>query len=211
MSSSASGESVPWSGDLPPIQHPMSDDVASMVIDDTRDRMARAVERARTEFGSIRTGRAAPALVEKIPVEYYGSDVPLQQLAGFSVPEARMLVISPFDKGSIGAIEKAIRQSDLGLNPSNDGNNIRLSFPPLTAERRKEYVKIVKGMAEDGRIAVRNLRRSGRQELEAFEKDGELSEDELARAEKELDKVTHAAEAEIDAALAHKEHELLED
>lgn len=189
----------------------MSDDTASMVIDDTRDRMARAVERARSEFSSIRTGRAAPALVEKIPVEYYGSEVPLQQLAGFSVPEARMLVISPFDKGAMGAIEKAIRMSDLGLNPSNDGNNIRLSFPPLTADRRKEYVRIVKGMAEDGRIAVRNLRRSGRQELEAFEKDGELSEDELARAEKELDRVTHAAEAEIDAALAHKEHELLED
>jgi ribosome recycling factor len=189
----------------------MSDDMASMVIDDTKDRMARAVERARSEFSSIRTGRASPALVEKIPVEYYGSDVPLQQLAGFSVPEARMLVISPFDKGAMAAIEKAIRQSDLGLNPSNDGNNIRLSFPPLTAERRKEYVKVVKAMAEDGRIAVRNLRRSGRQELEAFEKDGELSEDELSRAEKALDKITHAAEAEIDAALAHKEQELLED
>lgn len=185
--------------------------MASMVIDDTKDRMGRAVERARSEFSSIRTGRASPALVEKIQVEYYGSDVPLQQLAGFSVPEARMLVISPFDKGAMAAIEKAIRQSDLGLNPSNDGNNIRLSFPPLTAERRKEYVKVVKGMAEDGRISVRNLRRSGRQELEAFEKDGELSEDELARAEKELDKITHAAEAEIDAALAHKEQELLED
>jgi ribosome recycling factor len=189
----------------------MSDDVASMVIDDTKERMARAVSRARSEFGSIRTGRAAPALVEKIPVEYYGSDVPLQQLAGFSVPEARMLVISPFDKGAMAAIEKAIRQSDLGLNPSNDGTNIRLTFPPLTAERRREYVRVVKGMAEDGRIAIRNLRRSGRQELEAFEKDGELSEDELARAEKDLDKVTHAAEAEIDAALAHKEQELLED
>jgi ribosome recycling factor len=189
----------------------MSDDMASMVIDDTKERMARAVARARSEFGSIRTGRAAPALVEKIPVEYYGSDGPLQQLAGFSVPEARLLVISPFDKGAMAAIEKAIRQSDLGLNPSNDGNNIRLSFPPLTAERRKEYVRIVKGMAEEGRIAVRNLRRSGRQELEAFQKDGELSEDELARAEKGLDKVTQAAEAEIDAALAHKEQELLED
>ena len=189
----------------------MSDDVTSMVIEDIRARMAKAVERARAEFSSIRTGRAAPALVEKIPVEYYGSEVPLQQLAGFSVPEARMLVISPFDKGAMGAIEKAIRQSDLGLNPSNDGNSIRLTFPPLTAERRKEYVKIVKGMAEDGRIAVRNLRRSGRHELEAFEKDGDLSEDELSRAEKELDKITHAAEAEIDAALAHKEQELLED
>lgn len=189
----------------------MSDDMAAMVLEDARERMERAVERARAEFSSIRTGRAAPALVEKLPVEYYGSDVPLQQLAGFSVPEARMLVISPFDKGSIGAIEKALRMSDLGLNPSNDGASIRLTFPPLTAERRKEYVKIVKHMAEEGRIAVRNVRRSGRHELEGFQKDGDLSEDELARAEKELDKVTQAAEAQIDAALAHKEQELLED
>jgi ribosome recycling factor len=189
----------------------MSDDITSMVIDEVRARMSKAVEHSRSEFSSIRTGRAAPALVEKIPVEYYGSDVPLQQLAGFSVPEARMLVISPFDKGAMPAIEKALRTSDLGLNPSNDGNNIRLSFPPLTADRRKEYVRIVKQMAEDGRIAIRNARRHGRQELEGFQKDGDLSEDELARAEKDLDKVTHAAEAEIDAALAHKEQELLED
>ena len=189
----------------------MSDDVAGMVIEDLRDRMNRAVVRARAEFGNIRTGRAAPALVEKLIVEYYGSEVPLQQLAGFSVPEARLLVISPFDKGSVSAIEKAIRMSALGLNPSNDGNNIRLSFPPLTSERRREYVKVVKGMAEDGRVAIRNLRRAGRQELEAFEKEGDLSEDELARAEKELDKLTQAAEADIDTALAVKEQELLED
>lgn len=189
----------------------MSDDTASMVLDDARERMTRAVVHARAEFGNIRTGRAAPALVEKLPVDYYGSEVPLQQLAGFSVPEARMLVISPYDKGAMGAIEKAIQNSDLGLNPSNDGNNIRLSFPPLTAERRKEYVRVVRGMAEDGRIAVRNLRRTARQELEAFEKDGELSEDELTRAEKELDRATQSAEADIDAALAQKEQELLED
>ena len=189
----------------------MTDETVSMVLDDARDRMAKAVTHTRAEFANIRTGRAAPALVEKIPVEYYGSTVPLQQLAGFSVPEARMLVVNPYDKASIGAIEKAIRSSDLGLNPSNDGNSIRLSFPPLTADRRKEFVKVVKGMAEDGRIKVRNLRRSGRQELEAFEKDGELSEDELARAEKELDKITQAAEAEIDSALNTKEQELLED
>lgn len=189
----------------------MSDDVASLVLEDARDRMDRAVVHARSEFGGVRTGRAAPALVEKLIVEYYGSEVPLQQLAGFSVPEARTLIINPYDKGAMGAIEKAIRNSDLGLNPSNDGNSIRLSFPPLTADRRKEFVKVVKGMAEDGRITVRNLRRSGRQELEAFEKDGELSEDELARAEKELDKITQAAEAEIDSALSIKEQELLED
>ena len=189
----------------------MTDDTVSMVLDDARERMTKVVTRTRAEFANVRTGRAAPALVEKLPVEYYGSTVPLQQLAGFSVPEARMLVVTPYDKASLGAIEKAIRTSDLGLNPSNDGNSIRLSFPPLTAERRKEFVKVVKGMAEDGRIAVRNVRRSGRQELEAFEKDGDLSEDELARAEKELDKITHASEAEIDTALSTKEQELLED
>lgn len=189
----------------------MSSEMASMVIDDVKDRMSKVVVHTRADFGNIRTGRAAPALVEKLPVEYYGSTVPLQQLAGFSVPEARMLVISPYDKESVGAIEKAIRISDLGLNPSNDGNSIRLSFPPLTSERRKEFVKVVKHMAEDGRISVRSLRRAGRQELDAFEKDGELSEDELARAQKELDKLTQAAEAEIDVALAHKEQELLED
>ncbi len=185
--------------------------MVSMVLDDARDKMGNVVTRTRADFSNIRTGRAAPALVEKIRVEYYGSEVPLQQLAGFSVPEARTLVITPYDKGSVGAIEKALRVSDLGLNPSNDGNNIRLNFPPLTAERRKEFVKVVKGMAEDGRISVRNLRRSGRQELEAFEKDGDLSEDELSRAEKELDKLTQATEAEIDKALSQKESELLED
>lgn len=185
--------------------------MAALVLDDARERMTRAVVHTRADFGNVRTGRAAPALVEKLPVEYYGSDVPLQQLAGFSVPEARMLVINPYDKGAVAAIEKAIRRSDLGLNPSNDGTSIRLSFPPLTSERRKEFVKVVKAMAEDGRITIRNVRRSARQELDALEKEGDLSEDELARAEKELDKLTQAAEAEIDGALGAKEQELLED
>jgi len=189
----------------------VSGELVALVLDETADKMGRAVVHARTDFGSIRTGRAAPALVEKINVEYYGTDVPLQQLAGFSVPEARMLVITPYDKSSLAAIEKAIRQSDLGLNPSNDGVNIRLTFPPLTADRRRDLVRVVKGMAEEGRVAVRNLRRSGRHELEALEKDGELSEDDLQRAEKELDKLTHAQEAEIDQALELKERELLED
>ena len=189
----------------------MSDEMATLIVDDTRERMGRAVVHTRADFANIRTGRAAPALVEKLIVDYYGSEVPLQQLAGFSVPEARLLVITPYDQGSVGAIEKAIQKSDLGLNPSNDGNSIRLSFPPLTTERRKEFVKVVKGMAEDGRITVRNLRRSGRQELEALEKSGELSEDELSRAEKELDKLTQAAESDIDVAFGLKEQELLED
>lgn len=185
--------------------------MVGMVLDDAREKMGRAVQHARADFSSIRTGRAAPALVEKIPVDYYGSEVPIQQLAGFSVPEARMLVISPYDKSAMGAIEKAIRSSDLGLNPSNDGNNIRLTFPPLTAERRKDLVKLVKRMAEDGKTSIRNLRRAARHDLEALEKDGDLSEDELARAEKELDKITHAQEADIDGAFQQKEQELLED
>lgn len=181
-----------------------------MILDDATTKMANAVAHTREEFAAVRTGRASPALVEKIPVEYYGSDVPMQQLAGFAVPEARTLVITPFDKGALGAIEKAIQQSDLGLNPSSDGTIIRLNFPQLTEERRKDYVRVVKQKAEDGRVQIRNARRAARQELESLQKDGELSEDDLARAEKELDKVTHAREAEIDKALDQKEHELLE-
>ncbi len=189
----------------------MTSEMAEVVLVDTTEKMRKAVGHARHDFASIRTGRAAPALVEKLPVDYYGSEVPLQQLAGFQVPEARQLLITPYDKGAMGAIEKAIQNSDLGLNPSNDGVNIRLSFPPLTQERRKELVKVVKHMAEDGKVALRNLRRAARHELEALEKDGELSSDELARAEKELDKIIHAQEAEIDHALQAKEQELLED
>jgi len=179
-------------------------------ISETRDKMRKAVEHTLSEFGSLRTGRASPAFVEKLSVDYYGSEVPLQQIAGFSVPEARMLVIQPYDASSIKAIEKAIQNSDLGVNPSNDGKVIRLSFPPLTAERRKDYVKMVKNMAEEGRVAVRNQRRAARHDLEALEKDGEISADELERAEKDLEKITHAQIAEIDTALEHKEKELLE-
>jgi ribosome recycling factor len=180
------------------------------VLVETRDKMAKARDHLQGEFGSIRTGRASPVFVEKLRVDYYGSEVPLQQLAGFSVPEPRLLVISPYDKGSIKAIEKAIQASDLGITPSNDGALIRLAFPQLTAERRKEMVKIVKHRAEEARIAVRNLRRSARHDLEAFQKEGELSEDDLDRAEKELEKLTHEYVAEIDKLAAHKEQEMLE-
>jgi ribosome recycling factor len=143
-------------------------------------------------------------------VNYYGADVPLQQLAGFSVPEPRMLVVKPHDRGAMAGIERAIRDSDLGVQPNNDGVVIRLNFPPLTEQRRKEYVKVVKHMAEEGRVAVRNVRRDTRKHLEHAEKDGEISVDELDRAEKELEKVTHEHIDEIDKALARKEHELLE-
>ena len=180
------------------------------ILSETREKMHKAVEHTHAEFGGVRTGRASPAFVEKLAVDYYGSEVPLQQLAGFAVPEARMLVIQPYDAGSIKAIEKAIQHSDLGVNPSNDGKVIRLSFPPLTAERRKDYVKMVKHMAEEGRVAVRNVRRQARHELEALEKDGEISSDDLERAEKELEKLTHAQIADIDSALEHKEKELTE-
>jgi ribosome recycling factor len=188
----------------------VSDEMISMILDDARERMVKAVSHSRAEFSGVRTGRAAPALVEKLTVDYYGSDVPLQQLAGFTVPEARMLVISPYDKTAMGAIEKAIQQSDLGLTPSNDGQVIRLSFPPLTEERRKQLARVVRGMAEEGRVSIRNLRRSGRHDLGALEKDGDISADDLSRAEKELDKLTHQYEAEIDKALEAKEQELLE-
>ena len=179
---------------------------------DTMDKMAKAVEHSRSQFSTVRTGRASPALVEKLSVSYYGSEVPLQQLAGFSVPEARLLVVQPYDKGKdvMAAIEKAIRNSDLGINPSNDGVVIRLAFPPLTEERRRDYVKVVKHMAEEGRVAVRNIRRDARKHLEAAEKQGEISADELDRAEKELEKLTHEHIEDIDKALTHKEHELLE-
>ncbi|MDZ7675983.1 MAG: ribosome recycling factor [Acidimicrobiales bacterium] len=186
------------------------DELVSMILDDTRDKMASTVSHTRAEFAAVRTGRASPSLVEKLPVEYYGAEVPMQQLAGFSVPEARTLVITPFDKGAMGDIEKAIQQSDLGLNPANDGTVIRLLFPQLTEERRRDYVRVVKQKAEDGRVQLRNQRRAARQELEALEKDGDLSEDDLRRAEDELDTFTHSSEAEIDKALDQKEQELLE-
>jgi ribosome recycling factor len=179
-------------------------------VDDARDKMQKAIAHLQEEFASVRTGRATPALVDKLKVDYYGSEVPLQQLAGFSVPEPRVLVISPYDKGAVKAIEKAIQLSDLGVNPSNDGAVIRLTFPELTSDRRKDLVKVVKSRAEEGRVAVRNVRRHSRQDLEHLEKDGELSKDELDRIEKELEKLTHEKVAEIDTMLGHKEKELLE-
>lgn len=188
----------------------MTDDLAAVVHSETEERMAKAVNHARTEFAGVRSGRANSGLVERLPVEYYGSTVPLLQLASFSVPEARMLVISPFDKGSIAAIERAIREANLGLNPSNDGTQIRLGFPALTEERRKEYVKMVRAKAEDGRNAVRAARRDGRKELETLQKDGDITEDELHRAADELDKLTKRQEAEIDSALEAKTVELME-
>jgi ribosome recycling factor len=189
-------------------------DTLAAVIDETlleaMEKMDKAVEHTQSQFATVRTGRATPSLVDRITVEYYGAPVPLQQIASISVPEARQLLIKPHDRASLEAVEKAIRDSDLGVAPNNDGISIRLSLPQLTEERRREYVKVVKHMAEEGRIAVRSARRDARKTMEAAEKDGDISADELERAEKELEKVTHEHVEHIDAALGRKEHELLE-
>jgi ribosome recycling factor len=186
------------------------DSLIGAVFSDTKEKMAKAIGHVQSDFASIRTGRATPALVEHLKVEYYGSDVPLQQIAGFNVPEPRLLVITPYDKSSLRDIERAIQHSDLGINPSNDGAVIRLSIPPLTEERRKDFVKVAKHKAEEGRVAIRNVRRAARHDLESLEKDGDISSDELERAEKELEKVTQDHVAEVDRMLQHKEQELLE-
>lgn len=186
------------------------DSLIGAVFSDAREKMAKAVSHLQNEFLAIRTGRATPALVEHLKVDYYGTEVPLQQIAGFNVPEPRLLVITPYDKNALKNIEKAIQNSDVGVNPSNDGNVIRLAFPALTEERRKEFVKVAKHKSEEARVAVRNVRRHARHDLEALEKDGDITTDELERAEKEFEKVTHDYVAEIDKMLHHKEQELLE-
>ena len=177
---------------------------------DAMEKMGKAVEHVQAQFLGVRTGRANASLVEKLQVEYYGAYVPLQQLASFQVPEARMLVVKPHDRGSITAIERALQSSDLGLSPSNDGVVIRLNFPPLTEERRKEFVKVVKNMAEEGRVTVRNIRRDARKVLETAQKDGDISQDDLDRAEKELEQITHTTVEAVDKAFVRKEQELLE-
>ncbi len=178
----------------------------SELLSEAGAKMGQAFERTVHEFSGVRTGRANAGILNRVTVDYYGTQTPLQQLASFSVPEARMLIVQPFDKSSIPAVERAIQAADLGLNPSNDGNVIRLAFPSLTEERRREFVKVVRGLAEDGRIAIRNLRRQYKDSFEAEE----VSEDELRRAEKSLQELTDAHVAKIDDALTRKEEELLE-
>ncbi len=185
-------------------------DVVGLVLDDTREKMVKAAEHTSVELATIRTGRATPALVDKLRVDYYGASTPLQQIAGIAAPEPRLLVISPYDKTSMKAIEKAIQESDLGINPQNDGIVIRLAIPALTEDRRKDLAKQAKHKAEDGRIAVRNLRRQARHELEAFEKDGEVGTDETERAEKGLDKLTADHIGKVDEMLHHKEADLMQ-
>ena len=184
-------------------------DVASALAD-AQSKMDKAVEVAKDDFATIRTGRAHPALFNKIMVDYYGTYTALSQLASIQVPEARMAIVSPFDKGAMANIEKAIRDSDLGVNPGNDGVVIRVNFPQLTEERRKEYVKVVKTKGEDAKISIRNIRRAAKELLEKAEKDGDIGKDDLTRAEKELEKMTGDHTTAIDELLKHKEAELLE-
>ena len=185
-----------------------------MSLDDvTRDaehRMNQAVDKVSQDFGSIRTGRANPQLLNRIMVDYYGSPTPLQQLANFAVPEPRILLVNPFDKSSVNQIEKAIRDSDLGLNPANDGGVIRCVFPELTEERRKDFIKLAKSAAEDGKIAIRNVRRNARDQMQKLEDDGEVGKDERERYAKQLEDMTAKHVAQIDKLLDQKETDLLE-
>jgi ribosome recycling factor len=174
------------------------------------EKMRKAIEVTREEFTSVRTGRANSAVVERVVVDYYGSPTPLKQLASFSVPEPRQLLVSPFDRNAISAIEKAIMSSDIGITPSNDGAVIRLSFPQLTEERRKEMTKLVRDRAEHGRVSIRNVRRHAKDEIDKDIKDGKVSEDDGKRAEKELQKLTDKFVGEIDAMVQRKEQELME-
>lgn len=174
------------------------------------EKMDKAVEVAKDDFGSVRTGRANPALFAKVVVDYYGAPTPLQQLASFQNPEARTLLISPYDKSSLSAIEKALRDSDLGANPSNDGNIIRVVLPELTEERRREYVKVVRGKAEDAKVSIRSVRRKAKEQIDKIVKDGDAGEDEGNRAEKELESLTRSHTDNVDDLLKRKESELLE-
>ena len=180
------------------------------ILSDAGHRMDLAVEKVSEDFAGIRTGRANPQLLNRIMVDYYGTPTPLQQLANFSVPEPRILIVNPFDRGAVSDIERAIRESDLGLNPGSDGAIIRCVFPELTEERRKDYIKIAKTAAEDGRIAARNIRRSARDEMQKLEDDGDVVKDEHERYTKKLEELTASHVSRIDELLASKEQELLE-
>ncbi|WP_405145438.1 ribosome recycling factor [Sphaerisporangium sp. NBC_01403] len=177
---------------------------------EAEEKMDKAVGVAKEDFAAIRTGRVSPSMFNKINVDYYGSPTPVQQLASFHVPEARMVILQPYDKGSMTAIEKAIRDSDLGVNPGNDGAVIRVVFPELSEERRREYIKVARNKAESSKVSVRNIRRHAKETLDKMIKDGEAGEDEVRRAEKELDDLTQKHVAKIDELLKHKESELLE-
>ena len=180
------------------------------LINDAKDRMGKSVEHARSEFGTVRTGRASASLLDRIEIDYYGTRTPLKQLATIGVPEARMLTIQPFDPSSIRAIEKAIQESDLGLQPSNDGKVVRLPVPQLTEERRKELVKVVRHMAEEHRVAVREVRRDALRHLQELVRNGDVGDDDERRSEQDVQKLTDAHTKSIDELLKHKEAEIME-
>jgi len=184
--------------------------VISDILNDAEEKMELAIEFAKEEFAAIRTGRAHPAMFAKLTADYYGSQTPLQQLASFQVPEARMVIITPYDRSAMAGIEKSIRDSDLGVNPSNDGHIIRVTLPELTEQRRKEYIKLARHKAEEARISIRGSRRQAKEALDKLVKDKEVGEDEVSRAEKQLDAVTKKHTEAIDDVLKHKESELLE-
>jgi ribosome recycling factor len=179
------------------------------LLEDAKDRMHKSVEAAQHEFSTVRTGRASPSLLDRIVVDYYGAMTPLNQLATISAPEARLLTVQPYDKSSIKAIEKAINESDVGLTPSNDGNVVRLAVPELTEERRKELVKVVRNLAEEGRVAIRNVRRDTMHQLRELKSEGEASSDDEHRAEVELQKLTDGRVGELEHVLKIKEEEIL--
>ncbi len=195
-------------------QEHMYQRTGAAVIDDTlleaEEKMEKAVVVAKEEFGGIRTGRAHPSMFNKITAEYYGTQTPVNQLASFHMPEPRMVIVQPFDKSSLAAIEKAIRSSDLGVNPSNDGAIIRVIFPELSEERRREFIKIARHKAEDSRISIRNIRRHAKDSIDKLVKNGGAGEDDGRRAERELDELTHTYVTQVDELLKHKETELLE-
>ncbi|SDY53849.1 ribosome recycling factor [Micromonospora pattaloongensis] len=184
------------------------------MIDDTlleaEEKMDRAVEHAKEEFAAIRTGRATPAMFSKVIIDYYGTPTPLTQMASVGVPEPRMAIIKPYDASQLAAMEKAIRDSDLGVNPNNEGNQLRILLPQMTEERRRDMIKVARGKGEEAKVAIRNVRRRAKEELDRIVKDGEAGEDEGRRAEKELDDLTHRYVATIDDLVKHKENELLE-
>jgi ribosome recycling factor len=184
------------------------------VIDESlleaEEKMEKAVAVAKEDFTGIRTGRANPSMFSKIVAEYYGTLTPVNQLASFHLPEPRMVVVQPYDKGSLAAIEKAIRNSDLGVNPTNDGNIIRVVFPDLSEDRRRDYIKVARNKAEESRVSIRNIRRHAKDSIDKLVKAGEAGEDDGRRAERELDELTHTYTGQIDELLKHKEAELLE-
>ncbi len=184
--------------------------MTATILNEAKTKIDKAIEVAKEDFATIRTGRANASMFNKITADYYGTQTPLNQMATFQNPEARMIIITPFDKSAIAAIEKSIRESDLGVNPSNDGSIIRVAIPQLTEERRKEYIKVAKNKAEDARISIRNIRRNAKDQLDKSKKDGEASEDDIKRAEKSLDEITNKGVHAIDDILKHKEAELLE-